>query len=130
MSKAARQRELRRIRQLLQRRRRGILETSRGTRRELGALKGQERDPEYEENAQSELADYTLYHLVESQRLELQLIDIALKRLDNGTLGQCLDCGIEIPFERLQALPFAMRCAEDAALRERAALGSASVASL
>ena len=130
MSKGARQKELRRIWQLLQRRRRAVLETSRGARRELGALKGQERDPEYEENAQSELADYTLYHLVESQRLELQLIDIALKRLDNGTFGQCVDCGVEIPFERLQALPFATRCAEDAALRERAALGNATVPSL
>lgn len=130
MSKSVRQKELRRIRQLLQRRRRAILETSRGTRRELGALKGQERDPEYEENAQSELADYTLYHLVESQRLELQLIDIALKKLDNGTFGNCLDCGAEIPFERLQALPFATRCAEDATQRERMALGAASVPSL
>lgn len=130
MSTGVRPKELRRIRQLLQRRRRAILETSRGAKRELGALKGQERVPEYVENAQSELADYTLYHLVESQRLELQLIDIALKGLDNGTFGQCVDCGMEIPFERLLALPFATRCAEDAALRERWALGSSAIPSL
>jgi DnaK suppressor protein len=121
--KNTRKKELHRIRQLLQRRRRAILEMTRGARRELGALKGQERDPEYEENAQAELADYTLYHLVENQRLELQLIDLALRRLDNDTLGQCVDCGIEIPYERLEALPFATRCAEDAARRERETLG-------
>lgn len=125
MVKSARKKEVQRIRQLLQRRRRAILETSRGARRELGALKGQERDPEYEENAQAELADYTLYHLVESQRLEVQLIDIALRRLDNGTLANCVDCGIEIPYQRLEALPFATRCAEDAARREHESIGGA-----
>ncbi len=123
MVKSTRKRELQRIRQLLQRRRRAILETSRGARRELGALKSQERDPEYEENAQNELADFTLYHLVENQRLELQLIDIALRKLDNNTFGQCIDCGAEIPYERLEALPFATRCAEDAARRELETLG-------
>ncbi len=123
MVKSTRKKELQRIRQLLQRRRRAILETSRGARRELGALKSQERDPEYEENAQNELADYTLYHLVENQRLELQLIDIALRKLDNNTFGQCIDCGAEIPYERLEALPFATRCAGDAARRELETLG-------
>ena len=125
MAKGVRQKELRRIRQLLQQRRRAILETSRGASREIGALKDQQRDPEHEENAQVELADYTLYHLVESQRLEVQLIDVALKRLEMGTFGTCIDCGAEIPFERLQALPFATRCADDAALRERRRLGTA-----
>ena len=125
MVKSTRKKELQRITQLLQRRRRAILETSRGARRELGALKGQQRDPEYEESAQAELADYTLYHLVENQRLELQLIDIALGKLDHGIFGNCVDCGIEIPYERLGALPFATRCAEDAARREHESIGGA-----
>ena len=125
MVKSTRKKELQRITQLLQRRRRAILETSRGARRELGALKGQQRDPEYEESAQAELADYTLYHLVESQRLELQLIDIALGKLDHGIFGNCVDCGIEIPYERLKALPFATRCAEDAARQEHESIGGA-----
>jgi len=123
--KSTRKKELQRITQLLQRRRRAILETSRGARRELGALKGQQRDPEYEESAQAELADYTLYHLVENQRLELQLIDIALGKLDHGIFGNCVDCGIEIPYERLEALPFATRCAEDAARQEHESIGGA-----
>lgn len=122
MVKNTRKKQLRRIHQLLQRRR-AILETARAVRRELGALEGQERDPENEENAQKELADYTLYHLAENQRLELQLIDIALKRLENGTFGVCIDCGMEIPYERLEALPFATRCADDASRRERDTLG-------
>src|SRR4051812_29217288 len=109
-----RQNDLQTIRELLQRRRRDLLHVNGGTRDELTALKNQERDPEFEENAQSELADYTLSHLLETQRRELMMVDAALRRMDQGTFGACVDCGQEIPFERLEVLPFALRCAEDA----------------
>ncbi|AEI66450.1 TraR/DksA family transcriptional regulator [Corallococcus macrosporus] len=110
--------DLNRIRELLQRRRREILSANEGAHRELTALKNQERDPEYEENAQSELADYTLSSLMESQRREIMLIDAALRRMDMGVFGECVDCGFEIPIERLEALPFAIRCEEDASIHE------------
>ncbi len=106
------------IRELLQRRRREILTANEGAHRELTALKDQERDPEYEENAQSELADYTLSSLMEAQRRELMLIDAALRRMDLGVFGNCVDCGFEISMERLRALPFAIRCEEDASRHE------------
>lgn len=114
----SRSNDLIRIRELLQRRRREILTANAGARRELTALKNQERDPEYEENAQSELADYTLSSLMESQRREIMLIDAALRRMDMGVFGDCVDCGFEIPMERLEALPFAIRCEEDASIHE------------
>jgi DnaK suppressor protein len=110
--------DLIKIRELLQRRRRDILHANMGAHRELTALKDQERDPEYEENAQSELADYTLSSLMEAQRREIMLIDAALRRMDMGVFGDCVDCGYEIPFERLEALPFAIRCEEDATRHE------------
>jgi DnaK suppressor protein len=110
--------DLMRIRELLQRRRREILSANEGAHRELKALKDQERDPEYEENAQAELADYTLSSLMEAQRRELMLIDAALRRMDMGVFGNCVDCGYEIPLERLEALPFAIRCEEDASRHE------------
>ncbi len=110
--------ELLRIRELLQRRRRDILNANEGAQRELTALKNQDRDPEYEENAQAELADYTLSSLMESQRREIMLIDAALRRMDTGVFGTCVDCGYEIPIERLEALPFAIRCEEDATRHE------------
>ena len=113
-----RNQDLRKLREILQRRRRDILEASLGVHRELRALKDQERDPEYEENAQSELADYTLSSLMEAQRRELMLIDAALRRMDMGVFGSCVDCGYEIPMERLEALPFAIRCEEDASRHE------------
>jgi DnaK suppressor protein len=111
--------DLRRLSRILEERRRNLVRTTEGAREELRALKNQERDPEYEENAQSELADYTLSHLLETQRREVMLIDAALERMKNGIFGECVDCGMEIPFERLLALPFALRCEEDARRQER-----------
>lgn len=115
----SRAQDLLKVREILQRRRGGILTTSNGTHRELTALKEQERDPEYEENAQSELADYTLSSLMEAQRREVMLIDAALLRMDTGVFGECVDCGQEISMDRLEALPFAIRCAEDAEQHEQ-----------
>ena len=110
--------EMIKIREILQRRRREILSANMGAHRELTALKDQERDPEYEENAQAELADYTLSSLMEAQRREIMLIDAALRRMDVGVFGECVDCGYEIPLDRLEALPFAIRCEEDATEHE------------
>lgn len=107
------------IRQLLQRRRRDLLQTALAAHGEVDALKAAERDPEFEENAQVELADYTLSSLLEAQRRELMLIDAALARMDHAVFGQCVDCGVEIPYERLEALPFAIRCEECATEHER-----------
>lgn len=120
--------QLRRLRELLQKRRRSIVETHRASHAELESLKNSDRDPEYEEGAQVELADYTLSHLLEGQRRELMLIDAALKRLDDGGYGECVDCGMQIPFARLEALPFALRCEEDASEREWQARGHALAA--
>ena len=120
--------ELLKIREILQRRRREILSANAGAHRELTALKDQERDPEYEENAQSELADYTLSSLMEAQRREIMLIDAALRRMDTGVFGDCVDCGYEIPMERLEALPFAIRCEEDATRHEHEIRGGHTTA--
>jgi RNA polymerase-binding protein DksA len=41
---------------------------------------------------------------------ELIAIDAARARMEAGTYGVCIECGGEIPFERLQAQPTALRC--------------------
>ncbi|MBZ0168883.1 MAG: TraR/DksA family transcriptional regulator [Kofleriaceae bacterium] len=38
-------------------------------------------------------------------------MDAAIQRHKAGTYGHCAGCGEEIPLPRLQALPFAQRCA-------------------
>ena len=34
----------------------------------------------------------------------------ALERLDKGTYGRCEACGVTVPFERLEAIPWARLC--------------------
>lgn len=41
---------------------------------------------------------------------ELQAIDAARARMSGGAYGECADCGLGIPFERLEAQPVALRC--------------------
>ncbi|MBH2019781.1 TraR/DksA family transcriptional regulator [Polaromonas sp.] len=41
---------------------------------------------------------------------ELAMIDAALARIEAGTYGECIGCGIDIPAARLQASPEASRC--------------------
>src|SRR5208282_3269744 len=50
--------------------------------------------------------------LIERSEERLRLIDQALARVDNGTYGTCAECGEDIPFERLKALPFALLCVD------------------
>jgi DnaK suppressor protein len=104
----------------LQRRRRRILETSRRADAEIEALRAAERDPEFEEGAQSEHEQFTLSRLSETQRLEILQIDAALARIEAGEYGVCRDCSGEIDPRRLEALPYALLCTECASHRERA----------
>ena len=43
---------------------------------------------------------------------ELQDIDAALRRMEDGSYGVCTDCGAEVGLERLRAEPQAARCIE------------------
>lgn len=41
---------------------------------------------------------------------EMRDIESALRRMNEGHYGQCLDCGLAIDHKRLQAFPTAKRC--------------------
>ena len=117
-----RARRLEPLKSELLRHRRDFLETARRAQEELEALRGAERDPEFEEGAQSEREQYTLSLLGEVQRGQITMIDAALARIDSGDYGVCADCGAEIDPKRLTALPFALLCSECATRRERGLL--------
>ena len=51
--------------------------------------------------------DEALLAVVEGQRAEV--VD-ALRRVDDGTYGTCVECGASLPEERLEARPEAARC--------------------
>ena len=50
--------------------------------------------------------------LVDRQINEMRELEISLKYLMELELGDCIDCGNEIGFERLLAYPSAQRCIE------------------
>ena len=116
-----RAKELQSLKRDLLRRRRTILETAERAQEELEALRGAERDPEFEEGAQSEHEQYTLTLLGEAQRKQVAMIDAALARITQGEYGVCVDCETDIEPKRLQVLPFALLCTDCATRRERGA---------
>ncbi len=42
---------------------------------------------------------------------ELRAVQNAYVRIDNGSYGECIECGLDIPWERLKVQPTAERCA-------------------
>lgn len=56
--------------------------------------------------------------LVNEQAL-LTMVQRALRRIDEGTYGTCVDCGQPIPEKRLEAIPWAARCVKDEEKLER-----------
>ena len=101
-----------RLRRKLLSRRHALVRATQGSQRELEGLKNQERRPEVEEDAQSSSAAYVLSQLSDAQRHEVAQIDAALARIEAGSYGECVECGADIPVERLEAIPFALRDAE------------------
>lgn len=45
-------------------------------------------------------------------------IDGALKRIEEGSFGQCQECGKKIPDPRLEAIPYAALCVQCASRQE------------
>jgi DnaK suppressor protein len=54
-----------------------------------------------------------------THRENLQKIDEALRKLEEGTYGICEDCGEEISEERLKIMPFAIYCIDCQEKREQ-----------
>jgi DnaK suppressor protein len=62
--------------------------------------------------------DINLKHL-SSHRDDLQKLDEAIRKLNEGTYGICEDCGDEISEKRLNILPYAIYCIECKEKREK-----------
>ena len=58
------------------------------------------------------------FALIQLKMEMLKQIDAALRRLEEGSYGDCFECGAEIAQARLRALPFAVRCRECEQSRE------------
>ena len=56
--------------------------------------------------------NHQAYSVLEVWNNKRNMLDAALRRLDDGTYGFCEDCLAPISEPRLKALPFVRRCIE------------------
>lgn len=52
----------------------------------------------------------TLMNFSQKEKDKLDMLNNALKRIEEGTYGKCIDCKEEINEERLNAIPHTLRC--------------------
>jgi DnaK suppressor protein len=67
-------------------------------------------DNSFQSRAQIRSERQTEFAINEHETAQLGDIDAALERIEVSTYGQCTDCGVAIPPERLSAYPTAKRC--------------------
>ena len=65
---------------------------------------------DFEERATETEGDEVLEGLEDSAWSEAAHIRAAIKRIENGTYGECASCGEDIGEGRLQAVPYATLC--------------------
>jgi DnaK suppressor protein len=70
------------------------------------------------ESSEVDIQDAIGFALIQMKTETLDKIDAALRRLGEGTYGECVECGAQIAGRRLRALPFAVRCRDCEEARE------------
>jgi DnaK suppressor protein len=117
-SKTSRYKELK---TMLEERRRELLSEVQGKIRDVRNESGNERDVlDQGESSEVDIQEDIEFALIQMKSETLNKINEALRRLDEGTYGNCFECGEEIAEARLRALPFAVRCKDCEEARETA----------
>lgn len=93
----------------LRRRRDTLFKEVADTESDLRSL-GEARESELEERAQADRAARLLAALDLRGKREIEEIDAALQRIEEGVYGVCLECGSDIALDRLRAVPAARFC--------------------
>lgn len=110
-------------RKMLEDRRRELLHEVRGKMRDARTDSTNEHEVLDEgEISEGDVQEEIEFALIQMKAETLNKIDAALRRLEEGTYGDCFECGEEIAAARLRALPFAVRCKDCEEARETAAL--------
>jgi len=111
------------LKRILEERRREILaqvqEKMRDVRAEGSSGEGQ-GVLDAAESTEADIQDDIEFALIQMKSETLSRIEEALTRLDEGTYGDCFECGAPISGRRLRALPFAVRCKDCEEARELA----------
>jgi DnaK suppressor protein len=72
------------------------------------------------ESSDVDIQEEIEFALIQMKAETLKKINAALRRIAEGTYGECYECGETIPEARLRALPFAVRCRDCEEAREAA----------
>jgi RNA polymerase-binding transcription factor DksA len=89
--------------------------------RDVRAESGKERDVlDQGESSEVDIQEDIEFALIQMKSETLVKVNEALRRHEEGTYGNCFECGDEIGEARLRALPFAVRCKDCEEARETA----------
>jgi len=66
--------------------------------------------PDINDEASRTYSRQVLLSLGEADRKQLRLVDDALENIEKGEYGTCVDCEDDIPYSRLEAVPYVKRC--------------------
>jgi DnaK suppressor protein len=109
------------LKKMLEDRRRELLSEVQGRMRDVRADGNKERDVlDQGESSEVDIQEDIEFALIQMKSETLTKIDAALRRLEDGTYGDCFECGDQISEARLRALPFAVRCKDCEEARETA----------
>lgn len=89
-----------------------------GAIRERDDFVAQNTIDEEEDKSFERLEDEVLSAVSDSDREEIQLIELALGKIEDGSYGICENCGRDIAPARLEALPHAILCIDCASAAE------------
>lgn len=86
----------------------------------VGPIEANDGAPDFEEVAVDFLEMQQEQSISVNEQALLTEVQQALKRIEQGTYGKCVECGRPIPEKRLEAIPWAARDIEhEAALEQR-----------
>lgn len=118
---AARTSRYNELKSMLENRRRELKEAVKGKMRDVRTDTAKEREVlDQGESSEIDIQEDIEFALIQMKSETLNKIDAALRRLEEGTYGDCFECGEEISEARLRALPFAVRCKDCEEARETA----------
>jgi DnaK suppressor protein len=109
------------LKKMLEERRRELLSEVQGRMRDVRSEGSKDREVlDQGESSEVDIQEDIEFALIQMKSETLTKIDAALRRLDEGTYGDCFECGDQISEARLRALPFAVRCKDCEEARETA----------
>jgi len=105
---------------LLERRRELLNEIQSNVRdvRELGSSNNRHHSADLRDTVETDPEDDLAFALIQMRAETLENVNEAIRRVDEGTYGYCVDCNEVIASSRLQAMPFAVRCRDCAGTLE------------